>query len=126
MIEEDGRVVDAPHDLVVLSVGMQPGDDPRRFINVDLDLDRFIAAPDPKLDATLTSLPGVVAAGTALGPKDIVDTVVEASAAATKVAMYLGPPPVATADDTNLHVEIREMSVAEAVVAAGLTEVHGA
>jgi heterodisulfide reductase subunit A len=126
MIEEDGRVVEADHDLVVLSVGMQPGDDPRRFINVDLDLDRFIAAPDPKLDATLTSLPGVVAAGTALGPKDIVDTVVEASAAATKVAIYLGPPPVAPADQTNLHVEIREMSVAEAVVAAGLTEVHGA
>ena len=126
MIEEDGRVVDAPHDLVVLSVGMQPGDDPRRFINVDLDLDKFIATPEPKLDATLTSLPGVVAAGTALGPKDIVDTVVEASAAATKVALYLGPPALALADQTNLHVELRELSAAEAVVAAGLTEVHGA
>ena len=126
MIEEDGRVVDAPHDLVVLSVGMQPGDDPRRFINVDLDLDKFIATPEPKLDATLTSLPGVVAAGTALGPKDIVDTVVEASAAATKVALYLGPPALALADQTNLHVELRELSAAEAVVAAGLVEVHGA
>ncbi|MDR3544391.1 MAG: CoB--CoM heterodisulfide reductase iron-sulfur subunit A family protein [Candidatus Limnocylindrales bacterium] len=126
MIEEDGRVVDAPHDLVVLSVGMQPGDDPRRFINVDLDLDKFIATPEPKLDATLTSLPGVVAAGTALGPKDIVDTVVEASAAATKVALYLGPPALALADQTNLHVEVRELSAAEAVMAAGLTEVHGA
>jgi heterodisulfide reductase subunit A len=126
MIEEDGRVVDAPHDLVVLSVGMQPGDDPRRFINVDLDLDRFVATPDPKLDATLTSMPGVVAAGTALGPKDIVDSVVEASAAATKIALYLGPPPLTMADQTNLHVEIRELSAAEAVVAAGLTEVHGA
>ena len=125
MIEEDGRVIEVPHDLVVLSVGMQPGDDPRRFIDVDLDLDRFIASPDPKLDATLTSLPGVVAAGTALGPKDIVDTVVEASAAATKVALYLGPP-VLTGDQTDLHVEIRELTVAEAVVAAGVTEVHGA
>ena len=125
MIEEDGRVIEAAHDLVVLSVGMQPGDDPRRFINVDLDLDKFIAAPDPKLDATLTSLPGVVAAGTALGPKDIVDTVVEASAAATKVALYLGPPALSLADETDLHVEVRELSTAETVVAAGLTEVHG-
>jgi hypothetical protein len=30
------------------------------------------------------------------------------------------------ADHTQLHVEIRELSAAEAVVAAGLTEVHGA
>ncbi len=54
------------------------------------------------------------------------DTVVEASAAATKVALYLGPPALALADRTNLHVEVRELSAAEAVVAAGLTEVHGA
>ncbi len=126
MIEEDGRVVEAEHDLVVLSVGMRPGDDPRRFLDVDLDLDGFVASPDPKLDATLTSLPGVVAAGTALGPKDIVDSIVEASAAATKVALHLGALPVAPTDHTDLHVEIRELSTAQAIVAAGLAEVHGA
>ena len=126
MIEEDGRVVEAEHDLVVLSVGMRPGDDPRRFLHVDLDLDGFVASPDPKLDATLTSLPGIVGAGTALGPKDIVDSIVEASAAATKVAIHLGPPPVASTDHADLQVDIRELSTAQAILAAGLAEVHGA
>jgi heterodisulfide reductase subunit A len=126
MIEEDGRVVEVTHDLVVLSVGMQPGDDPRRFLNVDLDLYGFVAAPDPKLDATLTSLPGVVAAGTALGPKDIVDSIVEASAAATKVALYLGPPAAPLAAETEVQMAVRDMTAEEAQVAAGLAEVHGA
>ena len=34
MIEEDGARRRGRHDLVVLSVGLQPGDDPRRFIGV--------------------------------------------------------------------------------------------
>jgi len=35
---------------------------------------------------------GVFAAGTAVGPKDIVDTIAEASAAAMKAAIYLTKP----------------------------------
>jgi heterodisulfide reductase subunit A len=124
MIEEDGRVAEAIHDLVVLSVGLQPGDDPRRFIGVDLDQYGFIASPDPKLDATLTSLPGVAAAGTAIGPKDIVDSIVEASAAATKVATYLGPPTVAPPPpDDGLDLEVREIKAGDALAVAGPSEV---
>jgi heterodisulfide reductase subunit A2 len=125
MIEEDGRVVEADHDLVVLSVGMRPGDDPRRFLDVDLDRDGFVASRDPKLDATLTSLPGVVAAGTALGPKDIVDSIAEASAAATKVALHLGAPPLAATSRSDLRVEVRELGAADLDLAAELSEVHG-
>jgi heterodisulfide reductase subunit A len=125
IIEEDGRVTEAQHDLVVLSVGLKPGDDPRRFIGVDLDQYGFITSPDPKLDATLTSLPGVAAAGTAIGPKDIVDSIVEASAAATKVATYLGPPANSPppADD-ELDVEVREFKAGDALAVAGHTEVQ--
>ena len=127
IIEEDGRVVEAIHDLVVLSVGLQPGDDPRRFIGVDLDQYGFVAPPNPKLDATLTSLPGVVAAGTALGPKDIVDSIMEASAAATKVATYLGPPTGAPPPpDDGLEVEVREIKAGDALAVAGHSELqHG-
>ena len=125
IIEEDGRVVEAIHDLVVLSVGLQPGDDPRRFIGVDLDPYGFVAPPNPKLDATLTSLPGVVAAGTALGPKDIVDSIMEASAAATKVATYLGPPTDAPPPpDDGLEVEVREIKAGDALAVAGHSEVQ--
>jgi heterodisulfide reductase subunit A len=118
MIEEDGRVVEADHDLVVLSVGLRPGDDPRRFLDVELDPYGFLASPDPKLDVTLTSVPGVFAAGGAVGPKDIVDSVAEASAAATKAATFLGPPPAAeTLEADQLQVEIQDF-LAPAVAAA--------
>ncbi len=117
MIEGGGRVVEVEHDLVVLSVGLRPGDDARRFIDVELDPYGFVASSEPKLAAPLTNLPGVVAAGTALAPKDIVDTVVEASAAATAVALKLGPPvthPVPAIGDGR--------APAEAVGGAGVDE----
>ena len=39
--EGDGSVDEPLHDLVVLSVGMQPGTDPRSFVGVDLDTRRL-------------------------------------------------------------------------------------
>jgi heterodisulfide reductase subunit A len=87
--EEGGRVEDARHDLVVLSVGLQPAGDVRRFAPVSTDAYGFVRSADPALDATRTETPGVFAAGTALAPKDIVDTVAEASAVAMQVAAYL-------------------------------------
>ncbi|MGZ8635388.1 MAG: FAD-dependent oxidoreductase [Actinomycetota bacterium] len=87
--EEDGQIVDAPHDLVVLSVGLQPGADVRRFAPVGTDEFGFIRSKDAALDATSTDVPGVFAAGTALGPKDIPDSVAEASAVAMQVSAYL-------------------------------------
>jgi heterodisulfide reductase subunit A len=125
-IEENGGVVEVDHDLVVLSVGMVPGDDPRRFLGVDLDPYGFVASSEPKLAAPLTSIPGVVAAGTALGPKDIVDSVIEASAASTAVALYLGAPKPTPDEDTGVRVDVREVGVDDVLVAAGLAEVHGA
>ena len=84
MIEEDGRVVEVrprPGRAVGRdAAGRRPAAVHRRRPRPRIGSS---PRPSPKLDATLTSLPGVVAAGTALGPKDIVDTVVEASAAAT-------------------------------------------
>jgi heterodisulfide reductase subunit A len=125
MIEEDGRVVEAEHDLVVLSVGLQPGDDPRRFLGVELDPYGFLLSPDPKLDAMLTNLPGVFAAGGAVGPKDIVDSVAEASAAATKVAVYLGAPPAPpAAPDDGLQVEISSIPAPLAVGAGRIPDVQ--
>ncbi len=78
------------HDLVVLSVGMQPGDRPALRSSASTSTRYgFVASPDPKLDTTRTSVPGLFAAGTAIAPKDIVDSVVEASAAAARVEAYL-------------------------------------
>lgn len=87
--EEDGRIADRSHDLVVLSVGMQPSGDVRSFAPVQTDAYGFVRSADPALDATRTDVPGLFAAGTALAPKDIVDTVAEASAVAIQVSAYL-------------------------------------
>ena len=44
----------------------------------------------PALTApTATTAPGIFVAGTAAGPKDIVDTIAEAGAAAIEVSQYL-------------------------------------
>jgi heterodisulfide reductase subunit A len=49
----------------------------------------FVRSADPALDVTATDVPGLFAAGTALSPKDIVDTVAEASAVAARVEAYV-------------------------------------
>ena len=51
--------------------------------------DGFIHTPDPKLAPSRTDHDGVFVAGTAAGPKDIPDSIVEAGAAALEAAAYL-------------------------------------
>ena len=51
--------------------------------------DGFIKTVKPKTAPTLTDLAGVFVAGVAAGPKDIVDTIVEAGAAAMEASRYL-------------------------------------
>jgi heterodisulfide reductase subunit A len=88
-----GRRLEVPADLVVLSVGMRP----RRaetarlhdMLKVSLGLDGFFLERHPELAPVETAVEGVFLAGTAQGPKDIVDTVAQASAAAAKASILL-------------------------------------
>lgn len=91
-VEENGRIAENNHDLVVLSVGLLPGWDPEGVLAVQTDDDGFILSPQQKIDPTVTTMEGVFSAGTAIGPKDIVDSIAEASAAAMKAALYLKSP----------------------------------
>ena len=76
------------HDLVVLAQGMVPGWNPSDSTPVACASDGFVATP--MLTApTCTTAPGIFVAGTAAGPKDIVDTIAEAGAAAMQVSQYL-------------------------------------
>ena len=86
---DEGRVVERQHDLVVLSVGMVPADNPERIFGVPVDEDGFIHLPDSNISPCVTSVPGIFAAGTATGPMDIVDSIVSAGAAAAEAAAYL-------------------------------------
>ncbi len=87
--EGDGGVMEREHDLVVLSLGIVPQWNPAGICSVECGGDGFIRSARPKTAPTVTSLEGVFTAGVAAGPKDIVDTIAEAGAAAMEAAGYL-------------------------------------
>ena len=87
--QEEGGVETREHDLVVLSLGMVPDWNPAGICPVEADDDAFIKSVMPKIAPALTNMEGVFAAGVATGPKDIVDTIVEAGSAAMEASNYL-------------------------------------
>jgi heterodisulfide reductase subunit A len=82
-----------PTDLVVLSVGMRPRQpETKKFhemLKASLGLDGFFLERHPELAPVESAVEGVFLAGTVQGPKDIVDSVAQASAAAAKASVFL-------------------------------------
>ena len=89
MIEDGSRVVERSHDMVVLSLGMLPGCRSELLGQVKAGEDGFVHCPSPSIFPARTDQEGVFVAGTAAGPKDIVDAIVEAGGAAMEAANYL-------------------------------------
>jgi heterodisulfide reductase subunit A len=87
--EAEGGVQVAEHDLVVLSLGLLPGWNPQGRCALSTGSDNFIKTVKPKVAPSVTELAGVFVAGAAAGPKDIVDSIVEAGAAAMEASRYL-------------------------------------
>ena len=88
-LEEDGgRVAENRHDLVILASGIMPGLETPASLGAEKAADGFVSRPDPARPAW-TGSEGVFVAGIAAGPKDIVDTIVEAGAAAMEASRYL-------------------------------------
>ncbi len=88
-LEEGGGVLERDHDLVVLSLGMVPAWQPGDVCPVGTDGDAFLKCRFPKSAPSVTDTEGVFTAGCASGPKDIVDTIVEAGAAALEASAYI-------------------------------------
>jgi heterodisulfide reductase subunit A2 len=89
LIDEGSQVVERPHDMVVLSVGMLPSYNPQALYGVPIADDGFVAVPSPNISPCVTNRPGIFVTGTAAGPMDIVDSIVVAGAAASEAAAYL-------------------------------------
>jgi len=87
--QSGGGITTAEHDLTVLSLGMIPSWNPEGICPVSMGPDRFLHTIRPKTAPTLTEMAGVFTAGAGAGPKDIVDTIAEAGAAAMEAAKYL-------------------------------------
>ncbi|MEM2119225.1 MAG: CoB--CoM heterodisulfide reductase iron-sulfur subunit A family protein [Candidatus Bathyarchaeia archaeon] len=79
-------------DLVVLANGLVPNSDLKRInelFHVSCSADGFLLEAHPKLRPLESSTAGIFLAGACQGPKDIPDTVAQASGAAAKVVDLL-------------------------------------
>jgi heterodisulfide reductase subunit A len=110
MIEEDGRIEEKSHDLVVLSLGIIPEWDPAAIVPINVSDDGFIQCTEPQLSPSITDEEGIYVAGVAAGPKDIPDSIVEASAAAMEASIYLhnkgGDHPLTELDQELINEEV--------------------
>lgn len=87
---EDGQIFTEQYDLVVLSVGIEPGDSSKELAKLlDLKVNKFGFAELETLSGVNTSKDGIFAAGAFSGPRDIPETVIQASAAAGAASALL-------------------------------------
>ncbi len=76
-----------PVDMVILSCALEPqldADAVARLFNISRSADGFLLERHPKLEPVSTMTDGIFLAGCCQGPKDIPDTVAQASAAAAE------------------------------------------
>ncbi len=82
-----GRQRRIPVDMVILSCALEPKADAEevaRLFKISRSADGFFLEKHPKLDPVATTTDGVFVVGCCQGPKDIPDTVAQASAAAAR------------------------------------------
>jgi len=88
-IDENSKLAQKEFDLIVLSVGMEPANGLAELASrLDIKLNGFGFCDTDRLLPLSTSRPGVFVGGAAAEPKDIPETVTQASAAAS-MAMEL-------------------------------------
>ena len=83
-----GRVRELPVDMVVLCTALEPqadADAVKKLFSISRSPDGFFLERHPKLDPMSTFTDGVYIAGCCQGPKDIPDTVAQASGAAARM-----------------------------------------
>ncbi len=83
-----GRFREIPVDMVILCNAIESRKDSdivKRLFSLSKSPDGFFLERHPKLDPTSTTTDGVYIAGCAQGPKDIPDTVAQASSAAARM-----------------------------------------
>jgi heterodisulfide reductase subunit A len=88
-LTEEGRIIERTHDLVVLSLGMQPAFDPSHTFGLLPAPDGFVHTPEVNYVPCRTDRKGVFVTGTAMAPMDIVDSILTASAAAAEASAHI-------------------------------------
>jgi heterodisulfide reductase subunit A len=93
LVQENGKLQRQEFDMVVLSVGLESPKNAKNLADIfgiKLDKDDFSVNND--FSPLSTSKPGIFVCGGFTGPKDIPESVTEASAAAGLVGTHLGKP----------------------------------
>jgi heterodisulfide reductase subunit A2 len=89
-ISEDGDIVEEVFDMVVLSVGLSPSEQAIKLAaTMGVELNRHQFAKTSDLAPVATNKPGVYVCGVFQGPKDIPQSVMEASAASAAASRNL-------------------------------------
>ena len=89
-----GKKIEVAADMVVLATGIIPSQDDKivKMLNLPQGPNKFLKEAHPKLRPVETTIPGVYIAGMIQGPKDIPETVAQASGAASKAIGLLSSP----------------------------------
>ncbi len=90
-----GKQIEIRCDLVVLSMAVKPSqgiEELTRKLKIQLDVDHFLKEVHPKLRPVETATAGFFLAGCAQAPRDIPDTVAQASGSAAKVSILFSAP----------------------------------
>ena len=85
----DSKPIELEADLVVLASAMEPQPDAEALaqkMKISYDADKFLSEAHPKLRPVEMNTAGIFVAGACQAPKDIPETVAQASGAASKVA----------------------------------------
>ena len=91
-LDENSKLAQREFDLIVLSVGMEPPDSMAGLAAcLDIKLNKFGFCDTDRLLPLSTSRPGVFVGGAFQEPKDIPETVTQASAAASMAMELLAP-----------------------------------
>jgi len=105
-----GKLVEVEADLVVLATAMRPADgfeELARKLRLPYDEYGFFSEAHPKLRPVETNTAGVFLAGACQAPKDIPESVAQASAAAAKVMSLFSMP---TIEREPTIAEVNEMT----------------
>jgi len=135
-----GTPLEIAVDMVVLGTGLTPrgdADSVAQIFGISRSADGFFMEAHPKLKPVATQVEGIFLAGCCQGPKDIPDTVAQASAAAAEVISLLSKgeievePIVSTIDPElcagcKLCIEICPHSAIEFLAAKGISSVNEA
>jgi heterodisulfide reductase subunit A len=128
-----GRQVEVHADMVVLATAMEPRADAKEFarrLGLSTDQDNWFTEAHPKLRPMEVLTSGIYLAGACHYPKDIPDTVAQASGAAAKVVdlfakpHLLSEPMIALVDEANCAACLlcKEVCPFTAIEAAEITD----